>query len=85
MTTLCYDILLNLIYIILSIILLSLDYGLTSYSLWAQSGCPCFVNSYIETSGGGNGSPLKYSCRENSIDRGAWWAAFMGLQRVRHD
>ena len=22
---------------------------------------------------------------ENSMDRGAWWATVMGLQRVRHD
>ena len=22
-----------------------------------------------------NGNPLQYSCLENSIDRGAWWAA----------
>ena len=24
--------------------------------------------------GVGNGNPLQYSCLENSIDRGAWWA-----------
>ena len=24
--------------------------------------------------GGGNGNPLQYSCLENPIDRGAWWA-----------
>ena len=24
--------------------------------------------------GGGYGNPLKYSCLENSMDRGAWWA-----------
>ena len=23
---------------------------------------------------GGHGSPLQYSCLENPIDRGAWWA-----------
>ena len=23
----------------------------------------------------GNGNPLQYSCMENSMDRGAWWAA----------
>ena len=23
---------------------------------------------------GGNGNPLQYSCLENSMDRGAWWA-----------
>ena len=35
--------------------------------------------------GGGNGNPLLYSCLENPMDRGAWWAAqSMGSQRVRH-
>ena len=24
--------------------------------------------------GGGNGNPLQYSCLENPMDRGAWWA-----------
>ena len=24
--------------------------------------------------GGGHGNPLQYSCLENSIDRGTWWA-----------
>ena len=24
--------------------------------------------------GEGNGYPLQYSCLENSVDRGAWWA-----------
>ena len=23
----------------------------------------------------GNGSPLQYSCLDNPVDRGAWWAA----------
>ena len=26
--------------------------------------------------GEGNGNPLQYSCLENPVDRGAWWAAF---------
>ena len=31
--------------------------------------------------GGGDGNPLQYSCLENSMDRGAWWATqFMGSQ-----
>ena len=36
----------------------------------------------------GNGNPLQYSCLENSMDRGAWWATVylsMGSQRVEHD
>ena len=28
--------------------------------------------------GEGNGSPLQYSCLENSTDRGAWWVSRVG-------
>ena len=35
--------------------------------------------------GGKNGSPLQYSCLENTVDRGAWWATVHGGRRVRHD
>ena len=35
--------------------------------------------------GGGNGSPLQYSCWDNPVDRGVCWAKPMGLQRVGHD
>ena len=35
--------------------------------------------------GKGNGNPLQYSCQDNPVDRGAWWATVVGLQRVRHD
>ena len=28
--------------------------------------------------GGGNGDPLQYSCLENLMDRGAWWAIVHG-------
>ena len=34
--------------------------------------------------GVGNGTPLQYSCLENSIDRGAWWVQSVGLQRIGH-
>ena len=29
--------------------------------------------------GEGNGNPLQYSCLENSIDGGAWWATDQGV------
>ena len=29
--------------------------------------------------GGGNGNPLQYSCLENPMDRGAWWATAHGV------
>ena len=31
--------------------------------------------------GEGNGTPLQYSCLENTMDRGAWWAAVHGVAR----
>ena len=31
--------------------------------------------------GEGNGSPLQYSCLENLMDGGAWWAAVHGVAR----
>ena len=31
--------------------------------------------------GEGNGTPLQYSCLENSLDRGAWWAAVHGVAK----
>ena len=37
------------------------------------------------SSRGGNANPLHYSCLENPMNRGAWLAQSMGLQRVRHD
>ena len=33
--------------------------------------------------GEGNGTPLQYSCLENPMDRGAWWAAVHGVARSR--
>ena len=29
----------------------------------------------------GNGYPLQYSCLENSVDRGAWWATGHGVAK----
>ena len=31
----------------------------------------------------GNGNPLQYSCLENSMDRGAWWATAHGVTKSR--
>ena len=31
----------------------------------------------------GNGNPLQYSCLENSMDRGVWWAAVYGVAQSR--
>ena len=31
--------------------------------------------------GEGNGNPLQYSCLENCMDRGAWWATLHGITK----
>ena len=31
--------------------------------------------------GEGNGNPLQYSCLENGMDRGAWWATVHGVAK----
>ena len=31
--------------------------------------------------GGGNDNPLQYSCLENLMDRGAWWATVYGVAK----
>ena len=33
--------------------------------------------------GEGNGTPLQYSCLENPMDAGAWWAAVHGVTKSR--
>ena len=45
-----------------------------------ESACNAGDSDLIPRSGwspgGGHGTPLQYSCLENSMDRGAWWATF---------
>ena len=31
--------------------------------------------------GEGNGTPIQYSCLENPMDRGAWWAIVPGISK----
>ena len=33
--------------------------------------------------GEGDGTPLQYSCLENPMDGGAWWAAVHGVAKSR--
>ena len=40
-----------------------------------------FYESLVQDMGEGNGNPLQYSCLENPMDGGAWWAAVHGVAR----
>ena len=37
------------------------------------------------SSGRGHGNSFQYSCQENSMDRGAWWAKVHRVAKVGHD
>ena len=39
------------------------------------------IPSLGRSPGGGHGSPLQYSCLENPMDRGVWWAAVHGVAK----
>ena len=38
---------------------------------------------FIRSPGEGNGNPLQYSCLENPVDWGAWWATVHGVAKSR--
>ena len=42
-----------------------------------------FLTLYSPFHGEGNGTPLQYSCLENPMDGGAWWAAVHGVAKGR--
>ena len=41
--------------------------------------CSSFYQSLITGHREGEGTPLQYSCLENPMDGGAWWAAVYGV------
>ena len=47
----------------------------------ANAGDPGSIPGLGQSPGEGNGNPLQYSCLENSMDRGAWWATVHGVSR----
>ena len=47
-----------------------------TYKMWSLGLGP------RRSSGEGNGNPLRYSCLENPMDRGAWWAIIHGVTQL---
>ena len=41
------------------------------------------IEYYCLTNGEGNGTPLQYSCLENPMDEGDWWAAVYEVMTER--
>ena len=48
-----------------------------------NAGDPGLIPGSGRSPGEGNGNPLQYSCLENLMDRGAWWAAVHGVTKNR--
>ena len=60
--------------------------GFPCSSVGKESACnagdPGSIPGLGRSPGEGNGNPLQYSCLENPMDRGAWWATVHGDARV---
>ena len=46
-----------------------------------NAGNPGWILKLGWSPGEGNGYPVQYSCPENSIERGAWWATAHGVTK----
>ena len=66
--------------------LCSQSHGFSNSHVWiwelAHKECWALKN-WCLLIGKGNVSPLQYSCLENPVDRGAWWAAVHGVAQSR--
>ena len=52
---------------------------------YCNAGDPGSILISGRSPGEGNGNSLQYSCLENSMDRGAWWAAVHGVAKSQTD
>ena len=46
-----------------------------------NAGDPVSIPGLGRSPGEGNGNPLQYSCLEDSMSRGAWWALVHGVAK----
>ena len=56
-----------------------LDSSSDSKAYTCNAGDPGSIPGSGRSLGEGNGNPLQYSCLENPLDRGAWWATVHGV------
>ena len=47
-----------------------------------NAGDAGFISGLGRSPGEGNGNPLQYSCLENFMDRGTWWATVHGIAEM---
>ena len=65
--------------------MIQLDHGLPWWLSGEEYACQVGDEGWIpgsgKSSGEGNVNPLQYSCLENPMDRGAWWATVHGVAK----
>ena len=54
-------------------------------NLRANAGDTSSVPGLGRSPGEGNDNPLQYSCLQNPMDRGAWWATVHGVTKNGHN
>ena len=59
------------------------DIRLSKISQSQKDKCCMMPLIWGTSQGEGNGTPLQYSCLENPMDRGAWWATVHGIAEGR--
>ena len=62
---------------------ISLLNGLIVVNNWLTIYTKVYFWALCSIPGEGDGSPLQYSCLENPMDGGAWWAAVHGVAKSR--
>ena len=55
--------------------------GLDGKESACNLGDPGLISGLGRCPGRGHGNPLWYSCLENSMDRGTWWATVQGVAK----
>ena len=65
--------------------LLGFPGGLVGKNLPANAGDPGLIPGSGRSPGEGNGNPLQYSCLENPMDGGAWWATVHRVAKKESD
>ena len=61
----------------------SLEMGKEVGNIQPMRDLSLMITVYHLLPGEGNSNPLQYSCLENSMDRGAWWATIHGVAKSR--
>ena len=51
-------------------------------SAWDNAGDPGSIPRLGRSPGERNGNPLQYSCLENPMDGGVWWATLSGVTEL---